>query len=172
MVTKWLQMHIGYTQSSANKAGCCQQKGSFDKNKKVGILSSWPNRIYRIIAYFEFKFSLCYKFGSLQLVRGDGKSQELSHKIQSLKREAFGIKGGIDPAEMLERFGAALKSLRRAKQENQKSIIVLIMQGVSLTSKAKEEIDKSRSIIDYFFTIEDVIEREEIREHLFKILKI
>ena len=53
------------------------------------------------------------------------------------------IKGGIDPAGVLERFGAALKSLRRAKQENPKSITILIMQGVSLTTKAEEEIEKS-----------------------------
>ena len=46
------------------------------------------------------------------------------------------------------------------------------MQGVSLTSKAKEEIDKSKSIIDYFFTIEDVIGNEDVRKRLFKILKI
>jgi len=82
------------------------------------------------------------------------------------------IKGGIDPAGVLERFGAALKSLRRAKQENSKSVTILIMQGVSLTSKAKEEIDKSKAIIDYFFTIEDVIGNEDVRKSLFKILKI
>lgn len=85
---------------------------------------------------------------------------------------AVEIKGGIDPAGVLERFGAALKSLRRAKQENPNSVTILIMQGVSLTSKAKEEIDKSKSIIDYFFTIEDVIGNEDVRKHLFKILKI
>jgi len=73
---------------------------------------------------------------------------------------------------VLERFGAALKSLRRAKQENSESITVLIMQGVSLTSKAKEEIEKSKSIIDYFFTIEDIIGNEDVRKDLIKILKI
>lgn len=73
---------------------------------------------------------------------------------------------------VLERFGAALKSLRRAKQENSKSITVLIMQGVSLTTKAREEIAKSKSIIDYFFTIEDIIGDEEVRKDLFKVLKI
>jgi len=82
------------------------------------------------------------------------------------------IKGGIDPAGVLERFGAVLKSLRRAKQENSKSVTILIMQGVSLTPKAKEEIDKSKAIIDYFFTIEDVIGNEDVRKSLFKILKI
>lgn len=85
---------------------------------------------------------------------------------------AVEIKGGIDPAGVLERFGAALKSLRRAKQENPKSITVLIMQGISLTSKAKEEIDKSKATIDYFFTIEDLLENEDLRKQLFNILKI
>jgi hypothetical protein len=63
---------------------------------------------------------------------------------------AVEIKGGIDPAGVLERFGAALKSLRRAKQENSKSITILIVQGVSLTPKAEEEIEKSKSINDFF----------------------
>ena len=53
-----------------------------------------------------------------------------------------------------------------------KSITILIMQGVSLTSKAEEEIEKSKSIIDYFFTIEDIIANEAVRKELFKILKI
>jgi hypothetical protein len=85
---------------------------------------------------------------------------------------AVEIKGGIDPAGVLERFGAALKSLRRAKQENPKSVTILIMQGVSLTSKAEEEINKSKRIIDYFFTIEDLISNEDLREQLFKVLNI
>jgi hypothetical protein len=42
------------------------------------------------------------------------------------------------------------------------------MQGVSLTSKAEEEIEKSKSSIDYFFTIEDIIGNEGIRKDLFK----
>jgi len=57
-------------------------------------------------------------------------------------------------------------------QENSKSITILIMQGVSLTPKAEEEIEKSKSIIDYFFTVEDIIGNEDIRKDLFKILKI
>ena len=46
------------------------------------------------------------------------------------------------------------------------------MQGASLTSKAEEEIEKSKSIIDYFFTIEDIIGNEDVRKDFFKILKI
>ncbi len=78
------------------------------------------------------------------------------------------IKGGIDPSGVLERFGAALKSLRRAKQENPDSVTILIMQRVSLTPKAEEEIKKGKTTIDHFFTIEDVIGNEYIRKGLFK----
>jgi len=101
-----------------------------------------------------------------------GSEPDIGIYKDDLIQIAVEIKGGIDPAGILERFGAALKSLRRAKQENSNSVTILIMQGVSLTSKAKEEIDKSKTIIDHFFTIEDIIGNEDVRKHLFKILKI
>ena len=101
-----------------------------------------------------------------------GSEPDIGFYEDDIIQIAVEIKGGIDPAGVLERFGAALKSLRRAKQESPNSVTILIMQGVSLTSKAKEEIDKSKSIIDYFFTIEDIIGNEDVRKHLFKILKI
>ena len=101
-----------------------------------------------------------------------GSEPDMGVYKNNLIQIAVEIKGGIDPAGVLERFEAALKSLRRAKQENPKSITILIMQGVFLTSKAKEEIEKSKSIIDYFFTIEDIIGNEDVRKDLIKILKI
>jgi len=85
---------------------------------------------------------------------------------------ALEIKGGIDPAGVLERFGAALKSLRRAKQENPNSVTILIMQEVSLTATAKGEIDKSKTVIDHTFTIEDIIGDENVRNQLFEIMGI
>jgi len=101
-----------------------------------------------------------------------GSEPDIGIYKNNLIQIAVEIKGGIDPAGVLERFGAALKSLRRAKQENPKSVTVLIMQGISLTSKAKEEIDKSKATIDHFFTIEDILENEDLRKQLFNILKI
>lgn len=83
---------------------------------------------------------------------------------------ALEIKGGIDPAGVLERFGAALKSLRRAKEENPKAITILIVQGVSLTDKFEEELEKSKEIIDYLLTVEDILEKEESRRSLFQLL--
>jgi len=101
-----------------------------------------------------------------------GSEPDIGMYENNLIQIATEIKGGIDPAGVLERFGAALKSLRRAKEENSSSVTVLIMQGVSLTHKAKEEINKSKGIIDYSFMIEDVIGNEEAQKHLFMILKI
>jgi len=85
---------------------------------------------------------------------------------------AVEIKGGIDTAGVLERFGATLKSLQRAKKENKNAITVLIMQSISLTKTAKEEIKKSGDIIDYFFTIEDLTDDVNQRTKFFEILKI
>ena len=85
---------------------------------------------------------------------------------------AVEIKGGIDPAGVHERFGATLKSLRRAKQENPKSVTILIMKAVSLTSKAEEEINRSKATIDYFFTIENILGSGDLRKQLFEVLNI
>jgi hypothetical protein len=94
------------------------------------------------------------------------------YKGDTLIQIAIEIKGGIDPAAVLERFGASLKSLRRAKQENGDSVTILIMQGVSLTSRVREEIKNSRNTIDHFFTIEDIIGSYDDRKHFFTIMEI
>ena len=78
----------------------------------------------------------------------------------------------IDAREFDLWRGMAAGSQAQGSWQNTKSITILIMQGVSLTSKAEEEIEKSKSIIDYFFTIEDIIGNEDVRKDLFKILKI
>lgn len=101
-----------------------------------------------------------------------GSEPDIGLSRDKLIQIAVEIKGGIDPAGVLERFGAALKSLRRAKQENEKSITILIMQGVSLTPKVKEEISTSKAIIDHFFTIENIIANEDARSRLFRIMGI
>ncbi len=85
---------------------------------------------------------------------------------------AIEIKGGIDTAGVLERVGAAIKSLRRAKQENPQSTTLLILQGLSLTQKAKDDLEINRDAVNHWFTVEDVLEDENKREAIFKILLI
>jgi hypothetical protein len=85
---------------------------------------------------------------------------------------AIEIKGGIDTAGVLERMGAAIKSLRLAKEENPQSTTLLILQGLSLTPKARDDLEINRDTINYWFTVEDVLENENKREEIFTILNI
>jgi hypothetical protein len=85
---------------------------------------------------------------------------------------AVEVKGGIDTAGVLERIGAALKSLSRAKYESPHAITMLIMYRVSMTEQARQELDAHRSEIDYWFTLEDVLNRDAIRQRIFELLAI
>ncbi len=85
---------------------------------------------------------------------------------------AVEVKGGIDAAGVLERIGAALKSLSRAKYENPQATTVLIMYRVSMTEQAHQELETHRPEIDYWFTLEDVLNRDASRQRIFELLAI
>jgi hypothetical protein len=85
---------------------------------------------------------------------------------------AVEIKGGIDPAGVLERIGAAFKSLLRVREENPRSTTILILQGVSLTQKAKHDLEINRHVVTDWFTVEDVLENKRKREQIFRLLRI
>jgi len=85
---------------------------------------------------------------------------------------AVEIKGGIDTAGVLERIGAAIKSLRRPKEANPQSVTILILQGVSITQKARNDLEINRDAVNHWFTVEDVLENESKREEIFELLHI
>ncbi len=85
---------------------------------------------------------------------------------------AVEIKGGIDAAGTLERVGAAIKSLRRAREENPESVTILILQGVSMTDQARHDLTINRDAVNYWFTMEDFLENENQREEVFGLLDI
>jgi len=85
---------------------------------------------------------------------------------------AIEIKGGIDTAGVLERFGATLKSLIRAKESNQEAITILIVPGVSVTPTAREALNANQNLVNYWLILEEVIEQEEKKEELFRLLDI
>jgi len=85
---------------------------------------------------------------------------------------AVEIKGGIDTAAALERFGATLKSLIRAKASNPESTTILILPGVSFTPRAREALNASQNVVNYWFILEEVIEQDEKKEELFRLLAI
>jgi hypothetical protein len=80
------------------------------------------------------------------------------------------VKGGIDTAGVHERRGATLKSLVDAQQANPNSVRILILQGVSLTAAARKKQESDRPIVSHWFASEDILENEEIREQLFRLL--
>jgi hypothetical protein len=85
---------------------------------------------------------------------------------------AVEIKGGIDTAGVLERVGAAIKSLSRAKEANPESATILILQGVSVTQQARDDLKTNQLAVNYWFTIEEVLDDEKKKEELFRLLAI
>ncbi len=85
---------------------------------------------------------------------------------------ALEIKGGIDTAGILERVGAAVKSLRRAKQENPAATTILVMYSVSMSGQTRQDLEANRAAIDRWFTIESVLNDKEVREQGFELLGI
>ena len=85
---------------------------------------------------------------------------------------AIEIKGGIDAAGVLERIGAAVKSLGRAREENPEATTILILQGVSITETALKDLDIHRETIHHWITVEDIVESEASRRQLFALLGI
>ena len=85
---------------------------------------------------------------------------------------AVEVKGGIDAAGVLERVGAAVKSLSRAKEENPASVTLLLLQGVSLTDRAREDLDTNRQSVNCWFTIEGFLKEESTRDEVFELLGI
>jgi hypothetical protein len=85
---------------------------------------------------------------------------------------AVEVKGGIDTAAVLERVGAAIKSLRRAKEENFNSITILIMQEVTFSATARKDIELNKDAINYFFKLEQLVDNKLVKEQFFNLLGI
>ncbi|HNB52312.1 MAG TPA: XcyI family restriction endonuclease [Anaerolineales bacterium] len=113
-----------------------------------------------------------------KLILKDGRHMEfadepdiaiyLNHQIQV----AIEIKGGIDTAGVLERIGAAIKSLRRAKEENPKALTLLLLQAVSVTQTAANDLAINQTSVNYWFTLEEFVQNEETRTNIFELLNI
>lgn len=85
---------------------------------------------------------------------------------------AIEVKGGIDKAGVLERIGAAIKSLSRAKEENPKAATILLVQGVSVTEQAIHDLKTNRAAVNHWFTVEEILDDERRRDLFFNLLNI
>lgn len=83
---------------------------------------------------------------------------------------AVEVKGGIDPAGVLERVGAAIKSLRRSKETSPGAITILVMTAVSLSAQARSDIDSNRLSVNYLFTVEDILHDAKRKAEYYSIL--
>ena len=71
---------------------------------------------------------------------------------------AVEIKGGIDKAGVLERLGAAVKSLRRAKDEEPAAVTILLLTAASLTEQAKRDLHRQRQVVNRWYTLEQLLQ--------------
>lgn len=85
---------------------------------------------------------------------------------------AIEVKGGIDTAAILERVGAAIKSLSRAKEENPAAHTVLLMPEVSFTQQASLDLLNNQNAVNYWFTVEAMLNNPATQQNVFHLLGI
>jgi hypothetical protein len=85
---------------------------------------------------------------------------------------AVEVKGGIDKAGVLERVGAAMKSLSRAKEQNPAAITVLILPEVSMTPQAAVDLQTNQPTVNHWFTVEELLQNGNKQEALFNLLHL
>ena len=121
---------------------------------------------------------LAKEITSTQIVLKNGKiiafssEPDISVLENGLIQIAVEVKGGIDTAAVFERVGAAIKSLKRAKEENPNTITVLIMQEVAFSATAQKDIELSKEAINNLFKLEQLVGNETVREQFFNLLGI
>ncbi len=80
------------------------------------------------------------------------------------------VKGGIDPAGVIERIGAAIKSLSRVKSEFPHARTILVMHHTALTEQARRELIAHNEVIEHWFTIEKLLTANQTRQKFFELL--
>jgi hypothetical protein len=83
---------------------------------------------------------------------------------------AIEVKGGIGVAGVLERIGAAIKSLHRVKQPNPQAQTMLILQKVSATAQATVDLNANQASVNHWFALEDILRDELIQSRFFGLL--
>ena len=83
---------------------------------------------------------------------------------------AVEIKGGIDAAGVLERIGAAMKSLSRVKEDDPTAITILIVSRVSMSPQAESDILANKQTVNSWFAIEDILQNPSRRSEYYRLL--
>jgi len=153
-----------------------QAQGSWQNNKGASAEVAIREIILRRLQ--EREIISGEEASTTKIALGDGRvlvfadEPDVAIYQNDMPQVAVEVKGGIDPAGVLERIGAALKSLQRTRQENPNSVTVLILQDVSMTERAKEDLNLSTGTVTYLFNAKDILENDEKREEFFQILSV
>ena len=153
-----------------------QAQGSWQNNKGASAEVTIREIILRRLQ--EREIISGEKASTTRIDLGDGRELVFADEPDvviyqnDVPQVAVEVKGGIDPAGVLERIGAALKSLQRTRQENPNSVTVLILQDVSMTERAKEDLNLSTGTVTYLFSTKEIVEHEEKRNEFYQILGI
>jgi hypothetical protein len=151
-----------------------QAQGSWQNNKGTSAEIAIREIILRRLQEREMISADDANITNIDL--GDGRrlvfadEPDIAIYQNNLPQVTVEIKGGIDPAGVLERIGAALKSLQHTRQENPNSATVLILQDVSMTERAKADLNLSAGTVTHLFSAKEILENDERREDLFRIL--
>lgn len=112
----------------------------------------------------------------LELRLRDGRRLKLASEPDVLVHagdrleSAIEVKGGIDKAGVLERVGAAIKSLRRVKEEDPTATTILLVSKVSMTPQARNDIESNKQVVNAWFAIEDIVEETQARSRFYQLL--
>lgn len=112
----------------------------------------------------------------VELSLADGRSIRLATEPDIMIYDDFRIhaavevKDGLDPAGVLERVGAAIKSLSRAKEESPGVITILVLMAASMSDQAKQDLLANKSNVNYWFYVEDIIEDADLKQQYYSLL--
>lgn len=81
------------------------------------------------------------------------------------------VKGGIDRAGVLERVGAAIKSLQRTRREYPQAVTILILHQAAISERMYKDLQLSADIVNHVLDLNEVL-GGTARERFFEILDI
>ncbi|MFW6275523.1 MAG: XcyI family restriction endonuclease [bacterium] len=132
------------------------------QNKNLIKTFEEANTLDELPRFCKLKDNIIMRFSSepdISFSKISDDSEELLAVIE--------IKGGIDPAGALERYGAATKSFQHSLKENQRCKNFFL--SAVYTQELRNRIQGDR-LVEKFYDIIDILEKPEIRDDFFKEL--
>jgi hypothetical protein len=170
--TRELDMWRGLSAGASIDGSWRNKKGDIAEDLVKGLFKQRLHEMRLVLAQTE------EKGGHMNFTLTDNRVVEMTSEPDiaiyenGIIQQAIEIKGGIDQAGVLERVGAAIKSLSRAKTDNPKAKTLLFMYQISMTPQAIKDLEDHRADIDAWYTIENFLNKKTVREAIFRSLSL